>query len=101
MTREELLRSLTQEQRSASISFLDWSTIPDIPESFDLNDAYRRWNKETYTQLEKAIKPFESPEIKSTIADMIGCWKLGARVSFRNHHDSLSATLQSGSSSTQ
>jgi len=58
-------------QKPKSISFLDWSTIPDIPEGFDLNDAYRRWNKGTYTQLEKAIKPFESPEnivvVKSTI----------------------------------
>lgn len=47
-------------QKPKSISFIDWPT--DLPEGFDLNDAYRKWGKGAYTQLEKMIKPYDSPQ---------------------------------------
>lgn len=57
-----------------SIAYIDWSLYKGeepLPEGFDLNDAYRKWGKGAFTQLEKLIVQFEAPKnlvvVKTTI----------------------------------
>lgn len=59
-------------QKPKSVSFVDWSKYKEeLPEKFDLNDAYRKWGRKAYAEIQSLITPFTVPEgtvvVKTTI----------------------------------
>ncbi len=56
-------------QKPKSVSYVKWPK--DLPPGFDLNDAYRKFGKATWGQLEKWIVPYEAPSTVSIIKTTI------------------------------